>query len=804
MLSNTSYSELKADLVPGEYQPKFQPNTLTSINANNNNNDVSIYKNTNPTSNSLQPQSTKPFTFYTSSNSSSCVSNTKSTIVTQANSSEVSPRSTAGECSKFIQFEPFSYNNSKQEINLNKKIFDNIRNDSALNDVFCSDDGVVCLKSKTDKATGDTRSSFNSRNSSNCSSKSSKSDKQKKPMCRTEDQENAFRQIEDVHNYSKLNRYGYCNDESSRAVNVAIYSSNSSNQDEYDEEDDEEEDEEEEEEEEEAVEEEEEEDEAVEEEEQQEQEEEEDDEEFDVVDFEQQLHTNVKKSIAIGQQSVNAMKALGATFKSESHSKIPDVKHHVFEENITLKTEEEDNASPSDHLARRPMNAFLIFCKRHRGIVKDKYKNFENRSITKVLGEWWASLDANDKKCYVNLAKQNKDAFFSANPNFKWYKLPAPSLRTLNTRPNNVDRVITGPGDYQCYARQTLTLTQNTLSYNTITSCDTYNRTEPKKVSYFKLADETQMGELNSLIGPNSTPLKNDALQEALSETSEFFKTGCKRKSSTPLGTSKTKLLQSDNSFSSSEEDMAQRKSVRLCKGKKYQELINSGQIAAVTSKKQVSSKPSKTTTMDKYQSSVNQIEKCSKVNSSTKNDLPLPKIDAKPKLEENRYAMQSNYSDAFGLTKQQFSFFSFDLEDKIRNLPAQCLETYLQRKKNTKRKKKINSKKRSSPIQPKIATVAPKQASQSLNRPKTALEVKEQMVGSQKRKARKESITRRDINSIQNDVQLLMGNSPVTSVLVTGRTSPTPHTLISVNLNATSDLLILAEVAANRTEIAQ
>lgn len=32
-----------------------------------------------------------------------------------------------------------------------------------------------------------------------------------------------------------------------------------------------------------------------------------------------------------------------------------------------------------DHHARRPMNAFLIFCKRHRAIVKERYKNLENR-----------------------------------------------------------------------------------------------------------------------------------------------------------------------------------------------------------------------------------------------------------------------------------------------------------------------------------------------------------------------------------------------------------------------------------------
>ncbi|EDW35355.1 GL20955 [Drosophila persimilis] len=45
-----------------------------------------------------------------------------------------------------------------------------------------------------------------------------------------------------------------------------------------------------------------------------------------------------------------------------------------------------------EHHARRPMNAFLIFCKRHRAIVKERYKSLENRAITKILGDWWAAL----------------------------------------------------------------------------------------------------------------------------------------------------------------------------------------------------------------------------------------------------------------------------------------------------------------------------------------------------------------------------------------------------------------------------
>jgi len=89
------------------------------------------------------------------------------------------------------------------------------------------------------------------------------------------------------------------------------------------------------------------------------------------------------------------------------------------------------------HHARRPMNAFLIFCKRHRAVVRQRYPHLENRSVTKILGEWWANIEPAEKASYTELAKQNKEAFLKANPDFKWYKLPAPPLRTLITRPTN-------------------------------------------------------------------------------------------------------------------------------------------------------------------------------------------------------------------------------------------------------------------------------------------------------------------------------------------------------------------------------
>lgn len=70
----------------------------------------------------------------------------------------------------------------------------------------------------------------------------------------------------------------------------------------------------------------------------------------------------------------------------------------------TESTPDKEDTSPAHH-ARRPMNAFLIFCKKHRPIVREKFPTLENRGVTRILGEWWAQLDPVDKEPYTTLAK---------------------------------------------------------------------------------------------------------------------------------------------------------------------------------------------------------------------------------------------------------------------------------------------------------------------------------------------------------------------------------------------------------------
>ncbi|XP_036075429.1 HMG box transcription factor BBX isoform X6 [Rousettus aegyptiacus] len=81
--------------------------------------------------------------------------------------------------------------------------------------------------------------------------------------------------------------------------------------------------------------------------------------------------------------------------------------------------ETEDDESPEQR-ARRPMNAFLLFCKRHRSVVRQEHPRLDNRGATKILADWWAVLDPKEKQKYTDMAKEYKDAFMKANPGYKW------------------------------------------------------------------------------------------------------------------------------------------------------------------------------------------------------------------------------------------------------------------------------------------------------------------------------------------------------------------------------------------------
>ncbi|KAM7350662.1 bobby sox isoform 1-T4 [Cochliomyia hominivorax] len=517
-----------------------------------------------------------------------------------------------------------------------------------------------------------------------------------------------------------------------------------------------------------------------------------------------------------------------------------------------------------DHHARRPMNAFLIFCKRHRAIVKERYKNLENRAITKILGDWWASLDANDKQCFTNLAQQNKDAFFSANPNFKWYKLPAPPLRTLSTR----------PATNQEYQEDNETNGQETISNNNATRGGVGGDVDGNNHSnYFKLADEAQMGDLSQLMQDKTKTIKQCAdLQQALGETSQFMSAHITGNSDVLEENHLKRRYHNENSFSSnsSEDDVLEpkRKTSRSCKGKRYQELINSGQIATAVKK-----------------SSKSSTERLAKsATGSGGNGVGIGNMDNafegnlkqchgninnfNNKLETSNICQKRSISECENL--MSYDLNGFDLEERIKELPALNLDDYLQRKRNTKKKKKFSSNgkkrgQRSSNHNNNNNNNNESNLNQKQSSNESLLQKAKQQnamppaapptaVGSQKRKARKESITRRDVSAIEQEVASLLPltingccylqaiekdtettsaitpplpqtlNVTTTSPIIplqqkTSTTTSTCTTTSSVSIDifnnnnsnntlndnissSTSDLLILAEVAANRTEL--
>lgn len=82
-----------------------------------------------------------------------------------------------------------------------------------------------------------------------------------------------------------------------------------------------------------------------------------------------------------------------------------------------------DPQSPSckkDPRIRRPMNAFMIFSKRHRAMVHQQHPNQDNRTVSKILGEWWYALKSDEKTKYHELASEVKEAHFKAHPEWKW------------------------------------------------------------------------------------------------------------------------------------------------------------------------------------------------------------------------------------------------------------------------------------------------------------------------------------------------------------------------------------------------
>lgn len=69
---------------------------------------------------------------------------------------------------------------------------------------------------------------------------------------------------------------------------------------------------------------------------------------------------------------------------------------------------------------KRPANSFILFSKKYRPLVHQRHPNSDNRTVSKILGEWWYALNQNEKNKYKVEANQQKEDHFKKHPEFKW------------------------------------------------------------------------------------------------------------------------------------------------------------------------------------------------------------------------------------------------------------------------------------------------------------------------------------------------------------------------------------------------
>ncbi|XP_032708006.1 HMG box transcription factor BBX isoform X7 [Lontra canadensis] len=170
---------------------------------------------------------------------------------------------------------------------------------------------------------------------------------------------------------------------------------------------------------------------------------------------------------------------------------------------------ETDDESPEQR-ARRPMNAFLLFCKRHRSLVRQEHPRLDNRGATKILADWWAVLEPKEKQKYTDMAKEYKDAFMKANPGYKWcpttnkpVKSPTPTVnprKKLWAFPSDSSRDLPSPKKA---------------------------KTEEMPQLNFGMADPTQMGGLSMLLlagehALGTTEISSGPCRQDVSESPEL------------------------------------------------------------------------------------------------------------------------------------------------------------------------------------------------------------------------------------------------------------------------------------------
>ncbi|KAM6984555.1 HMG box transcription factor BBX isoform 4-T10 [Tautogolabrus adspersus] len=158
-------------------------------------------------------------------------------------------------------------------------------------------------------------------------------------------------------------------------------------------------------------------------------------------------------------------------------------------------TTEEVEEDSNEQRARRPMNAFLLFCKRHRSLVRQEHPRLDNRGATKILADWWAVLEPKEKQKYTDMAKEYKDAFMKANPGYKWCPTTSKPVKSPSCQPVSNPR------------KKVWSFSSNSAKDST--TAKKVPKTDNMPQLNFAMADPTKMGGLSMLLLAGEHALTN-------------------------------------------------------------------------------------------------------------------------------------------------------------------------------------------------------------------------------------------------------------------------------------------------------
>ncbi|XP_076273490.1 bobby sox isoform X2 [Rhynchophorus ferrugineus] len=442
--------------------------------------------------------------------------------------------------------------------------------------------------------------------------------------------------------------------------------------------------------------------------------------------------------------------------------------------NAENSVHDQEESSPPHH-ARRPPNAFLIFCKKHRRIVRQRYPTTENRGVTKILGEWWALLWKEEKQPYTDLANEYKDAFLTANPGFKWYKLPAPSLRTLTPRPTTISKpsaTISSPPSSTLLSEFTPGKLADESQLGGLTSLMNNNFTSTKRDDpfYFKIENnnnenpqiqggETNISEkLDEIFSSPTTTIKptlppkpikkrfSEQHEEDKSCSKNIFHDGVNKLTKQDIF---DKVV--DDIFENEKDELKEhRKSDRMCKGKRYERFMVEGKLLGNKRDTKLTQHNNRFSCIDsKIEQELTLNKPVQDVpNLNLENTIKRLKKRTNIKVDlENEEDGRTNKIEASSNEMAKSRIIDFNLELRIDNLPSLNYDDFMRRKRESKKRK---MKIKTDTSHNKAQKVENSSIPSSSSKPQIA-----PVVGSKKRK-NKQSITH--LNKNKTDDNALFG----------------------------------------------